>query len=64
MARDLEIDPTAIYQWIRGSVSPRPAKAILVIALVRPFGVLRLEEIYAQRNAAVMVARTESSERL
>lgn len=49
MARALEVDPTAIYQWVRGSVSPRPSKAILVISLVRPLGRLRLEEIYAQR---------------
>ena len=50
MARDLEIDPTAIYQWVRGSVSPRPDKAMLIIQLVSPLGRLRLVEIYAQRR--------------
>ena len=50
LARDLQIDPTAIYQWIRGNVSPRPDKAIIIIALVRPLGRLRLEDIYQQRR--------------
>lgn len=49
MARDLEVTPTAIYQWVRGTVSPRPDKAITIIALVRPLGRLRLEDIYQQR---------------
>ena len=50
LARDLQVDPTAIYQWVRGNVSPRPDKAITIIELVRPLGRLRLEDIYKQRE--------------
>jgi DNA-binding XRE family transcriptional regulator len=50
LARDLEVNPTAVYQWVRGSVSPRPDKAIIIIALVRPLGRLRLEDVYDQRR--------------
>jgi len=50
MSRDLQVDPSVIYQWVRGAVSPRPQKAMLIIVLVKPLGRLRLEEIYAQRE--------------
>lgn len=49
LARDLEVDPTAIYQWVRGSVSPRPDKAMLIVVLLQPVGRLRLEDIYQHR---------------
>ena|ERR1700687_5666453 len=49
LARDLEVDPTAIYQWIRGSVSPRPDKAMTIVVLLQPVGRLRLEDIYQHR---------------
>ncbi len=49
LSRDLQVDSTCVYQWIRGYVSPRPPKALLIIELVRPLGNLRLREIYAQR---------------
>ena len=45
LARDLEVDTAAIYQWIRGSSSPRPEKAMTIVVLV---GRLRLEDIYEQ----------------
>jgi DNA-binding XRE family transcriptional regulator len=51
MARELQVDPTAIYQWIRGKVSPRPDKARAIIQLLMPLGRLRLEDIYDQRYA-------------
>jgi hypothetical protein len=49
LARDLDVDPTAIYQWVRGSVSPRPDKAMLIVVLLKPVGRLRLDDIYKHR---------------
>jgi DNA-binding transcriptional regulator YdaS (Cro superfamily) len=50
MARDLGVDPGSVYQWVRGCTSPRPDKAVAIIALVRSLGRLRLAEIYEQRR--------------
>jgi len=57
LARDLEVDPTAIYQWVRGSVSPRPDKAMLIVVLLQPVGRLRLEDIYQHRLTVQANAR-------
>lgn len=57
LARDLEVDPTAIYQWVRGSVSPRPDKAMLIVVLLQPVGRLRLEDIYKHRLTVQANAR-------
>jgi len=54
LARTLEIDPAAIYQWIRGSVSPRPANARIIVALAHN---LTLEDIYRHRE--IVVARSD-----
>lgn len=57
LARDLEVDPTAIYQWIRGSVSPRPDKAMTIVVLV---GRLKLEDIYQHRLTVRATASIET----
>lgn len=57
LAHDLEVDPTAIYQWVRGSVSPRPDKAMLIVVLLQPVGRLRLEDIYRHRLTVQANAR-------
>jgi len=51
MASDLHVDPTCVYQWVRGDFRPRPDKAAAIIVLLKPIGRLRLEDIYEQRNA-------------
>lgn len=58
LADDLQVDPTAIYQWIRGSVSPRPDKALVIVKLLARR--LRLEEIYQHRLTVQAHARQES----
>jgi hypothetical protein len=57
LAHDLEVDPAAIYQWVRGSVSPRPDKAMLIVVLLQPVGRLRLEDIYSHRLTVQANAR-------
>jgi transposase-like protein len=59
LARDLEVEQTAIYQWIRGSTSPRPEKAMTIILLLRPVGRLRLEDIYHHRLRAQAISSGE-----
>ena len=51
MASDLHVDQTCVYQWVRGDFMPRPERAAAIIALLRPLGRLRMEEIYEQRHA-------------
>ena len=47
MAKHLEIHPTAIYQWIRGSTRPKPEHATTIQSLARERGIrLTLDEIY------------------
>lgn len=50
LARALQIDPCAVYQWIRGNVSPRPALAIQLVDILSEVGHIRLEDIYAHRS--------------
>jgi DNA-binding XRE family transcriptional regulator len=57
LAKDLEVDPTAIYQWVRGSVSPRPDKAMLIVVLLKQVGRLRLDDIYQHRLTVQANAR-------
>ena len=57
LARDLQVDPTAIYQWVRGSVSPRPDKAMTIVVLLQPVGRLRLEDVYHHRLAVQAAAQ-------
>jgi transposase-like protein len=49
LARDLEVDPAAVYQWVRGATSPRLTSARRIMALSHE---LSLEDIYQQREAA------------
>jgi DNA-binding XRE family transcriptional regulator len=60
LARDLQVDPTAIYQWVRGSVSPRPDRAMTIIILLQPLGRLKLEDIYRHRFAVQREIRLDS----
>lgn len=47
LAKELGVGPSAVYHWIRGSVSPHPAKAISIQRLAKRAGtVLTLDEIY------------------
>ena len=61
MARDLEVDPTSIYQWVRGYTSPRPERAVAIIALLLPLGRLRLEDIYQQRYARSLRSKARNA---
>jgi len=60
LARDLQVDPTAIYQWVRGSVSPRPDRAMTIIILLQPLGRLKLEDIYRHRFAVQREIRLDN----
>lgn len=47
LARRLDMNPSAIYHWLRGSTSPHPANAIKIQRLAKQRGVsLSLDEIY------------------
>lgn len=47
LAVRLDVNPSAIYHWLRGSTSPHPANAIKIQTLARHRGVaLSLDEIY------------------
>jgi len=47
LATQMEIRPSAIYQWIRGSVGPRRGHARIIQDLARESGVrLTLDQIY------------------
>lgn len=67
LAQQLQVEPAAIYQWVRGHTSPRPptARAIvqlymLYVCLEEASGkraaadvALKLDDIYAQRDLHV-----------
>ena len=54
LAQELQVEPAAIYQWIRGHTSPRPPKARAIVMLSRNHVcVVRLDDIYAQRDLHV-----------
>lgn len=47
LAERLDLKPSAIYHWLRGSTSPHPANAIRIQTLAKQRGVtLSLDEIY------------------
>jgi hypothetical protein len=51
LALQLDVRPSAIYQWIRGSTSPRPAHATILQRLARERRVrLTFDEIYRHRS--------------
>ena len=50
LARDMDITQFAIYQWVRGLTTPRPANAVIIIVLLRQVGDLTLEDIYQHRT--------------
>ncbi len=52
LATELEIQPGAIYQWIRGITAPRPAYAAAIRDLAHGSGFrLSLDEIYGHRSS-------------
>ncbi|MGH9728457.1 MAG: hypothetical protein ACRD4V_07685 [Candidatus Acidiferrales bacterium] len=52
LSRRLKVQPSAVYHWLRGACSPRPAKAIKIQRLAKNRGVaLSLDEIYAGRGS-------------
>jgi predicted transcriptional regulator len=54
LASDLQVDRTSVYQWIRGSIAPRPEKAMSIVMIV---GDLKLRDIYQHRTIAQRVIR-------
>jgi hypothetical protein len=66
IASELSIDASAIYHWIGGATTPRPAHAAVVQRLAHERGVrLTLDEIYRpwleqQARAVKESARTEA----
>lgn len=47
LAGRLNVNPSAVYHWLRGATSPHPANAIKIQRLARKRGiVLSLDEIY------------------
>jgi transcriptional regulator with XRE-family HTH domain len=48
LARKLEVDPAAIYQWVRGQTSPRAPKARTIVILASEITRLSLDDIYSQ----------------
>jgi hypothetical protein len=47
LAAELDIRSSAIYHWIRGATTPRPAHAIIIQRLARESGVkLTFDQIY------------------
>jgi hypothetical protein len=57
LAVEVDVRPSAIYHWIRGATTPRPAHAAIIQRLARERGVkLTLDEIYRHsRELRVMV---------
>ena len=52
LAKRLDVRPSAIYHWIRGSTTPRPAHAEIMQRLARDRGSrLTMDEIYAHSRA-------------
>jgi hypothetical protein len=49
LAGHLDIDPTAVYQWIRGCTSPRPETAIVILMLLKDERQLKLKDVYEHR---------------
>jgi hypothetical protein len=47
LAADLQVDRTSVYPWIRGSIAPRPEKAMSIVMIV---GDLKLRDIYQHRE--------------
>ena len=51
LAKQLDVLPSAIYHWIRGATTPRPAHAEVIQRLVRERGLrLTFDEIYGHRR--------------
>lgn len=48
----------AVYQWISGRTVPRPDHALRIVSLSR--GKVRLEDIYAQREALLRGPQTRA----
>jgi hypothetical protein len=46
LARAVEVDITAVYQWVHGSVTPRPLTALAVVLVLRRIGPITLEDVY------------------
>lgn len=48
LALKLEVHPTAIYHWVRGATTPRPAYAEAILKLASQTGFdLTMDEVYA-----------------
>lgn len=47
LAQRLDVNPSAIYHWLRGATSPHPANALKIQKLAKQRGIaLSLDEIY------------------
>jgi hypothetical protein len=66
LALELEVDPSAIYHWIRGATTPRPAYAELIRRIARKRGItLSMDEIYGHsrevRSGPAVMTRRQSN---
>ena len=46
-ARAVDVAPTTVYNWLAGTRSPTPSRAMTIVQLSG--GALRLEDVFAQR---------------
>lgn len=51
LAKELDITPSAVYHWLRGTVVPRPDKAQEMVALSKKR--LTLEQVYQHKPAVL-----------
>jgi hypothetical protein len=52
LAAELDVRPSAIYHWIRGATTPRPAHAEIIKRLARERGSrITMDEIYGHSRA-------------
>jgi transcriptional regulator with XRE-family HTH domain len=62
LANEMNIAPSAVYQWVRGKTSPHPAKAVVIQRIAKRCGVsLSLDEIYKQHFLEVDKRPTSTS---
>jgi len=52
LAVELDVSPSAIYHWIRGATTPRPAHAGVIQHLARKGGTrLTMDEVYGHSRS-------------
>ena len=52
LAKQLDVQPSAIYHWLRGATTPRPVHAEIIQRLARELGTrLTFDQIYGHSRA-------------